>query len=223
MAAKSTKYLFDTEFVPDMVETTGSGSIGWDIPPTQEDLEREKAAGVKAGHAAGRAEAETESHRIEAEALRHFAELFVTLKRNQEDVLRLATKDAMAVSLTVGRKLAETLVAAHPLEEVEALLAQCMGRLMGEARIVLRVHESILDALQERVGEITRQHGYDGHVILLGDDTIAPGDCRIEWADGGAERDMSQLAGNIDDSITRMVQAGVADAPVADPDQEIGE
>jgi flagellar assembly protein FliH len=223
MTAKSTKFLFDTEFLPDMVEATGSGTIGWDVPPTREDLENARKEGFRAGHAAGRAEAEGESHRVEAEALRFFAEQFVTLKRGQEEVLSLATRDAMAVGHTVGRKLAETLVAAQPLEEIEALLARCLSRLMGEARIVLRVHDSILDALQERIGQVTRQNGYDGHVILLGDESISPGDCRIEWADGGAERDMTKLAADIENTVTRMIEAGVADAPEAAPDQTTGE
>ena len=223
MAVKITKYLFDTEFLPDMAHLEGENSVGWDVPPTREEVEAARAESFSAGHAAGRAEAEAESLRIQAHVLRQFAEQFVALKQSQEAILRESTKDAVAIALAVGRKLAETLVAAHPLVEIESLLAHCLSRLMGEARIVLRTHDSLLDALQERIDEVTRRSGFDGHIILLGDETIALGDCRIEWADGGGERDMSKLAGDIEISIRRMVQAGVADAPEGDPVLEIGE
>ena len=138
MAVKITKYLFDTEFLPDMAHLEGENSVGWDVPPTREEVEAARAESFSAGHAAGRAEAEAESLRIQAHVLRQFAEQFVALKQSQEAILRESTKDAVAIALAVGRKLAETLVAAHPLVEIESLLAHCLSRLMGEARIVLR-------------------------------------------------------------------------------------
>lgn len=225
MAAKPTKFLFDTEFVPDSSLSEGVGSVNWDIPPTQEDLEQARKEGFSAGTAAGRAEAEAESSRIQALALTQFAEQFAALKQTQEHVLQGSTKDAVTLALTVGRKLAGELIDAQPLAEIEALLGQCLSRLMGEARVVLRIHDDLLDALQERLDEVTRQIGFDGHVILLGDESVAPGDCRIEWADGGAERDSSKLAGDIEDAIHRMIEAGVADAQLTETDSvpEIGE
>ena len=219
MAAKITKYLFDTDFAPDMSRLRDQDGIAWDVPPTRADIDRARTEGFSAG----RAEAEAETSRLQAQALNRFAEEFVTLKISHEKVLRASTGDAVALALTVGRKLAENLIATHPLGEIEALMTHCLSRLMGEARIVLRIHESLLDALRERVDKLTRRIGFEGHVILLGDESIAPGDCRIEWADGGAERDAAKLADDLENTINRMVQAGVADAVEIDPEPETGE
>ena len=58
---------------------------------------------------------------------------------------------------------------------------------------MLRVNDALFDALQRRLAAIAQANGYAGKIVLLADDALAPGDGRIEWADGGAERDTRRL------------------------------
>ena len=43
--------------------------------------------------------------------------------------------------------------------------------------------------------------------VVMGDDKIAPGDCRLEWADGGMIRDSSATAALIDEANKRNTTA----------------
>ena len=49
--------------------------------------------------------------------------------------------------------------------------------------------------------------GFDGRLIVLAETGLAPGDCRIEWADGGLTRDRAATAAAIGEAVTRYVAA----------------
>ena len=42
-----------------------------------------------------------------------------------------------------------------------------------------------------------------GRIVLLADETLGLGDARVEWADGGAERDTGRLMRDIDGALAR--------------------
>jgi flagellar assembly protein FliH len=49
--------------------------------------------------------------------------------------------------------------------------------------------------------------------VVTSDETLAPGDCRIEWADGGVTRDHAATASAVDEMVSRYISA--RNAPVA--------
>ena len=49
--------------------------------------------------------------------------------------------------------------------------------------------------------------------MVLAEPGIAPGDCRIEWADGGVDRDRAATEPRIDDAVGRYVAARTAAMP----------
>ena len=40
---------------------------------------------------------------------------------------------------------------------------------------------------------LAKERGFEGRLITLGEPDIAPGDVRLEWADGGVVRDRSRI------------------------------
>ena len=57
--------------------------------------------------------------------------------------------------------------------------------------------------LRERLQGIAEGRGFEGKLIVLAEAAIAPGDCRLEWADGGLARDRAQLEAAITDAVDR--------------------
>ena len=47
-----------------------------------------------------------------------------------------------------------------------------------------------VDALMQRMA---RERGFEGRLVILGEPDIAPGDVRLEWADGGVVRDRARI------------------------------
>jgi flagellar assembly protein FliH len=62
--------------------------------------------------------------------------------------------------------------------------------------------------LSEKIDTIATRRGFAGKVVLLAETSVAPGDCRIEWADGGVERDSARLWRDIDLAVARLLGDG---------------
>ena len=54
---------------------------------------------------------------------------------------------------------------------------------------------------------ISQARGFEGRLAVLADESLKAGDCRIEWADGGVNRDHVATLSAIDDVVGRYVAA----------------
>jgi len=57
------------------------------------------------------------------------------------------------------------------------------------------------EAVKEKVEGLAERAAFDGKLGVVGDPSLAPGDCRVEWGDGGAERDQSRAWALIDQAV----------------------
>ena len=62
-----------------------------------------------------------------------------------------------------------------------------------------------LDALQERLTQLSAASGFEGRVVLIGDDAMGESDCRVEWADGGVEREAGRIWRAIEEALARYI------------------
>ena len=72
---------------------------------------------------------------------------------------------------------------------------------------MVRLHEKDAEAITETVGKFARESGFDGRFVVLGEPDFAPGDCRIEWADGGIIRNLDIVETEIETSFQRYFAA----------------
>ncbi len=114
--------------------------------------------------------------------------------------------------MAVARKLAPELIAAEPLTEISALAASCFRQLISAPHVVVRIAEPIYEAAHKRLEESARLHGFDGRLVVLAEPSLAVGDCRIEWADGGMVRDRAATETAIGEAVGRYVAARVGGA-----------
>ncbi|MGN6100024.1 MAG: FliH/SctL family protein [Devosia sp.] len=115
--------------------------------------------------------------------------------------------DAVQLAAAVGRKLAADLVAREPIVELEALLAECLASLQGAPHLVIRCHPDLADRIRDAATERMAANGFSGRLVVLGEPDIAPGDGRIEWADGGLIRDQAAISADIDRRIAAYLEA----------------
>lgn len=167
--------------------------------------------GRQDGFVAGRADAEARA----AERLADEAAALATAARlllSDLDRERLAMEhSAIDLAVTAARRLAGTLVEREPLSEIRALLADCLGPLRKAPHLVVRLAAIDADALKPIVDRLARESGFEGRIVILGEDEISRGDCRIEWADGGILRDRSRLEAEIDAAVERWLGARAAE------------
>ena len=168
------------------------------------DLARRQ--GEEAGTARGKAEAVAAFDKQVAATLAGIVQQAAAIAQAMASEAEAASK-SLDVAMAIVKKLFPALAARDGIAEIEEILTQCLASLKQEPRLVAYVSAAQLDALQGRLAELTAANGFEGRVVLIGDDKMAESDCRVEWADGGVERDSNQIWRAIEDAIDRYLAA----------------
>jgi len=203
------KFLFDTAFAAARTEREQKPKPQF----TEADLAAARGEGQQAGFEMGREQAMRDIARRAADALDAAAGSLARIDAAQSQAAEEIRIDASRLALAIAAKLAPALIARHPLAEIEAVVADCLAQLPTEPRVVVRVAEALVDALSGRIDEIVRRSGFSGAVVLLGEPAMAPGDARVEWADGGAERNLGRTLGAVEETIERYCRLHADAAP----------
>lgn len=213
--ARPQKYLFDVSFdLPDQHLPAGTPAA----PVfTGAEVEAAREAGRTEGRAAALAEAARAQEERTASALETLGHGIGTLIAARAELLREAEGQAIAVLRAVLQKAVPALCRKEPLAEIEALVTGCLADVVDEPRLVLRVNDRLFDAVQGRIAGVLQAGGYAGKIVLLADAALEEGDGRVEWADGGAERDTRRMAQDIDALLARAL---AAPAPPDCPSEE---
>lgn len=169
----------------------------------REELEAARARGFAEGRAQGREEMRQALEAKMAAALDNLAGAAERLFAARAELQGRLEKEAAVVAHQLARVLARSLIARFPLAEIEALLKEAMAAARREPRLVARVPADLVEPLGARLDRLRMEAGFAGDVVLLGEETLAIGDCRIEWPDGGAERDLAALEAEIAEIVAR--------------------
>jgi flagellar assembly protein FliH len=199
------KYLFDEDFA-----TGGKPTI------TVVEAERRRADAESQAHrkgfAAGQAQAQAEIEQRIAAALAVIADGIDKLNRGLEGIEARLETEAVQVSVAVAAKLAPALITREPFAEISALATECFRHLVTTPHIVVRISAGIYETAHGKLEEIARARGFEGRLMVVSDAAMAPGDCKIEWADGGVNRDEAATKSAIDEVVARYVAARIAES-----------
>ncbi|WP_119301912.1 FliH/SctL family protein [Dongia deserti] len=168
------------------------------------DVARRK--GEEAGVVRGRNEAISAFDKQVAATLSSLAQQTAAIAKSVAAEAQAAGK-SVDLALAIVRKLHPTLVERQGLAEIESVLGQCLESLKQEPRLVAYVHSARLDALQERLAQLSASTGFEGRVVLIADDAMGESDCRVEWADGGVEREAGRIWRAIEETLNRYIAA----------------
>ncbi|MCH8924579.1 MAG: hypothetical protein IH924_00405 [Proteobacteria bacterium] len=214
----SEKFLFDTSFDPeDMDRSVMPGQKPAKPKFGEEDLEKARTEGFAAGKESGRQEVMQSIEQQISQALSAISGQLTGLSQAQVQASERQTRSAVEAALTVMRKMFPHLAGRHGLAEIESVVCDCLERLRTEPRIVIRVADSLLDQVEQRVSQLAARAGFDGKIVFLSQEGLHPGDIRVEWADGGAERDSDRLWHKIDQIIARTIGPMQPAADAAEP------
>jgi flagellar assembly protein FliH len=87
--------------------------------------------------------------------------------------------------------------------------------LVAAPHVAVRVSAADATSVAARIEGIARSRDLANTLIVCAEPAIAPGDCRIEWADGGIRRERAAIEAAIDETISRYVTGRLAGAEQA--------
>ena len=199
------KYLFDEDFASGEKPTI-----------TMVEHERRRAdaelQAYRSGFAAGEAQAQQEAAQRIAAALAVIADGLGRLDGALTAIETRLETEAVEVAVAVAAKLAPALIGREPFAEISALATECFHHLVSTPLVAVRVGTGIYDMAKEKIEDIARARGFEGRLAVTSDESLAPGDCRIEWTDGGVIRDQAETASAIDEMVGRYISARTAPA-----------
>ena len=200
------KFLFETTFDP---SGPPSGLRPTKKEPvktfTEEEVGQARDDGFAAGKEAGQKAAEKLIERDISQTLEKLTQQFTQLGEKQAQAIQRQGREAVEAALSVIRKLFPSLAEKHGMTEIETIINECLSRLRDEPRVVIRVADSLLDAVNERVAGLAAKAGFEGKIVLIAQDDLQAGDVRVEWADGGAERESKTVWSEIENVVARVI------------------
>jgi len=199
------KYLFDEDFASGEKPTI-----------TMVEHERRRAdaesQAYRTGFAAGQEQAQQEAAQRIATALAVIADSLGRLDGALTAIETRLETEAVEVAVAVAAKLGPALIAREPFAEISALATECFHHLVSTPHVAVRVGTDIYETAKEKIEEIARTRGFEGRLAVMSDDSLASGDCRIEWADGGVIRNQAATASAVDEMVGRYISARSAPA-----------
>lgn len=186
------KYLFDLTF--DNGQNKKSDSSEKPKPTyTQEQLEAERQAGFEEGMLAGQKsmmeDQQQYSNTLLSQIDKHLTHVVTeSLAEWQRQLVQL-----QEIALTITRKIMPSYIEKYGVSEIESVVSKVLSEVSREPRLVFRINEQMFDEISGKINAIAQQQAYAGKVVILGDPELGTSDCRIEWADGGIERNIQTL------------------------------
>ena len=200
MSARASRpFLFDTDFGRPRAPSAADAEAAARSEAERAALE---AAAYARGLQDGRAEAALQEQARLADALTRVG-LAAAGLLNQSD-LRDGEREAQALAFAqaLARRIAGEALDARPLAAVEEAARSALRHLRGVPHLVLRVNETLVDEAETLMRRLSREHGFEGRLVVLGEPDLALGDARIEWADGGIVRERARIEAAVESALS---------------------
>ena len=190
------KFLFDNDFA-----AGDRSKSAMTLAEHAAKLAEAEAAAYRNGYAAATADAEQRA----AAALERIAASLQILAGGLAAVEARLESETVEVAVAVAKKLAPELIAREPFAEIAALAKNCFRHLVAAPHVVVRINDQMHEGAREKLEQTTHASGFDGRLVVLAEPDIAPGDCRIEWADGGIKRERAATEAAIEEAVARYI------------------
>ncbi|MBE1237766.1 flagellar assembly protein FliH [Phaeovibrio sulfidiphilus] len=190
-------------------------------PPTfsEEEVEAARQAGYTAGHADAADEAAAANGRMAALAMSSAAQALEQLARDHRSSIDTVSADVAHLVEVICRRILPFTCDRNAVAEIVALMDTILPQVLEEPRLILRVHPDVLDTVRAHMDPLAASLGYEGRLVIMPDTGLERSDCRIEWTDGGVERDTRRLWADIEGVVSRYAGDSILKdgPPPADP------
>ncbi|MBI1246201.1 MAG: hypothetical protein GC202_14460 [Alphaproteobacteria bacterium] len=205
------KFLFQEEFAEPGVGPDGNPMpvIMRRKPKNYSEVELEMAKqnahaeGRAEGFDAGRAEALADAQHLAAQALAKIEDGLPRALADADRARAEASAGAVQAMGAIARKLLPAMAARQGVDEIEALMRDCLERLAEQPRFVAKINPAIADIVRAKFDAMGESLGIAGRIVVVPDAGMPETDARIEWLNGGVERNVADIWKEIEDAIER--------------------
>lgn len=185
-------------------------------PPTfsEEELKNAEQESYRKGFLEGTKEGHMQAQSEQAEVDRNLTQAVEQVATRLHDLITQYNafiaeqqKELPLLALSIARKVAGDALDGNPMPLIQATVTACVERLLGEPHISVTVNNALSDALENRLITHFANNTDPGEISIHGDPALAPGDCRIDWERGKAERNTEELWQQVETLVRTMSAA----------------
>jgi flagellar assembly protein FliH len=168
---------------------------------TEAQLEAAREEGYIAGHGAALEEAGTSREHYVADAINLIAQGLEKLDGQQKAANLELEQIAMRMVYGIVRRMLPSFAEQYAVDNIENFVRTVLPVALGEPKILVRAHPMIAGDLENRLRGVFARASFQGTYIVITDYELQPGDCRLEWAGGGADRDEARIWRSVREAV----------------------
>ena len=176
-------------------------------PPgvTLEELARARAEAYAQGLEDARHDIEAQAQDAMAQALQHVAKVADYLVKRDDHERQQLERQVLDGTMTLTRRLFPHLAKNGTLERLSEFARQTLNDHADEREILIAVPEGAAPALKDDLKSVLESRGMTERVKVVEDQSLKATDCRITWADGGANMVIDRIWQAIEQAAAQAV------------------
>lgn len=168
---------------------------------TQEELDSAKLIAEQAGYEKGYKAKDCEIEKNVAAVLDQINIKLLDLIAGREKLQAELEQDFMNLNREVIRKLIPSLTEDQSAEILERFLEENFPYFRSEAKLSFYLHPDVVGKVSEQIARLAHINDFEGKISLHKDPSLGLADCRVEWENGGVERNANKILEKVDNLL----------------------
>lgn len=176
---------------------------------SEAELEQAKSVAYEKGRAEALQESKTSRAQAVAETLEKIAAAGNNLFGQEKQREMHFQQDALALCLGALRRVFPIYNKHHGFGEIQAQIESILQSHNGKSALQIHVAEDYVEGIEGFVAKIVEKNDALSFKVI-GDDTLHDGAVQMSWADGGAVRDTTKMAEQIENALQEVLAGSPA-------------
>lgn len=168
---------------------------------SQEELDEAARTAEENGYERGYNAAVSEREKAETVLLDNINNRLMTILADVSTRSTEQEQSALRFAVGLVRKLLPSLEEEVAVEEVEAFISDNFKNFAKEGSLSFRFNPDIIGDIAPKISRLAEKNDFEGKIALHKDDSLGLSDCKIEWKNGGVERNTAHMISQVENLL----------------------
>jgi flagellar assembly protein FliH len=170
---------------------------------SQDDLDVAVASAEAKGYEKGVTDTENKMQSKQQLILENIETRLSELIQDQGEMLEQNETAAMQVAIEAICKILPTIEKDVAKKEVEAFLSNNFSKFRQESILSFSFHPDMVAEIAPKLSKLAEKNDFEGKISVHKDINLSISECRVEWKNGGVERNISENINKIEELISK--------------------
>lgn len=168
---------------------------------SEDELAEKVKMAEERGYEQGFKAAQTDSEQIIQGILIDINNKLLSLITDASAAHQTSEKQFMQILKTVVARMIPTMAEENAVEIINSFIATNFKNFNDEPKLSFYLSPEVIKEVQEKIVQLANHNDFEGKIALHKDTSLGISDCRIEWENGGVERNLGNMLEKVDNLI----------------------